>query len=318
MKLGKTTAVIDKSLFQIICSEPDASREKLLNQLFSRYQLVIPLVLVEEVWINFGKPKQGKHAVILQMVETLGQMTKCWMDGEIEIVFRELIQGRAIKKLPPPPKELIDFSLRLKADDPKFLRWLEENRLAKEQAINNRIADQRDILPTGSFAEVSDEGDLFQRYARGMFIELLASSERTKTLLEKLFGHQFRHRHPNFKRRIEKAFRRFNTATFTRYPVTLSYIMASMFYFYAPLCRIQSPTGTTKRKIIGSKRYEQRNNLLDQRYVVSACLCDRLLTCDEGMNNIMQVFKQGGLWKGETIFLDPNQSIDSQLSKLLA
>lgn len=318
MKSNKPVAVIDKSLLQAICAVPEVKlRENLLNELFKHYQLVIPFVLVEEVWINFGKPKDDKSAAVHEMVKLLKQLNKLWMDDEIEIIFKELVQSQSIKRSPPPPKELINFALNLEPNDPKFLQWLEENWSAKKQAIDERVAEQRSILPAGSFATISSDEDLFNKFIRIKFMEILESPERTKQLLENWLGRQLRHRHTNFKRRIEKAFGRFNKETFKKYPVTLSYILTSMFYFYAPLCRIQHSSGEEKRKIIGSAKNEQRNNITDQQYIVSALLCERLLTSDEGMRNMINIFKRGGFWTGETVFIDLHQNLSVQIPKLL-
>ncbi|HEV2691320.1 MAG TPA: hypothetical protein VG347_00330 [Verrucomicrobiae bacterium] len=318
MKPGKPVAIIDKSLFQEICAVSEVKlRESLLNEILNHYELVIPFVLVEEVWINFGKPKESTSAAVHEMVKLLKQMTKLWMDDEMEIIFKELVRDQPIKRSPPPPKELINFALNLDPNDPNFSRWLEENWKAKKLAIDERVAEQRSLLPAGSFATISSEEDLFQKFIRRKFMETLESPERIKQLLENWLGNQFRHRHTNYKRRIEKAFGRFNKETFRKYPVTLSYILTSMFYFYAPLFRIQNSSEQEKRKIIGSAKNEQRNNITDQQYVVSALLCDRLLTSDEGMYNMMNIFKRAGFWTGETVFIDLHKDLSLQIPKLL-
>jgi hypothetical protein len=93
--------------------------------------------------------------------------------------------------------------------------------------------------------------------------------------------------------------------------------MADMFYFYAPLCRVQPSLNTVPRKIIGRKISEQRNNLADQSYVAVGLICDRILTQDEGMANIMQAFKKCGMWRGEILFVNPRHPLNTQIPRLL-
>ena len=183
--------------------------------------------------------------------------------------------------------------------------------------LREQIQWQNSILPPGKFLTIKDEADLFAQYIYRLFMEILDSKEEMKNLLEKLFGTLFRQRHPNFNRRIEKAFSNYSKANFKHYPVTLSYIMACMFYFYAPLCRVQPSPKAVPRKIIGRKISEQRNNVADQSYVACALICDRILTQDEGMSNIMQTFKKCGMWSGEVLYLNPRQPLDVQIPSLL-
>ena len=82
-------------------------------------------------------------------------------------------------------------------------------------------------------------------------------------------------------------------------------------------CRVQKSPTATPKKILGRKFSEQRNNLEDQKYVVSARMCKRLLTRDEGMSNVMRVLKECGLWNGEAVFLNPLQPLSAQIPSLL-
>ena len=42
----------------------------------------------------------------MEMVIALRKMLSCWIDDEIEIIFKELIRGKRIKTFPPPHKML--------------------------------------------------------------------------------------------------------------------------------------------------------------------------------------------------------------------
>jgi hypothetical protein len=145
----------------------------------------------------------------------------------------------------------------------------------------------------------------------------LDSENGGKNILGKLLGWQFRNRHPNFKKRIEKGFSNYTKVNFKQFPATFYYLTTDMLYCYTPLCRIQKSPTATSRKIVGRKLSEQRNNLEDQKYVVSARMCKRLLTRDEGMNNMMQVLKECRLWIGEVVFIDPRKPLSVQIPSLL-
>lgn len=253
MNANKPTVVIDKSFFQSVCSTSKTERELIWKEISSRYQIVIPFILVEEVWTNLAKLGRKNPFVVMEMAVALRKMLSCWIDDEIGIIFKELVQRKRIKTFPPPPPEIITRLWNTKPSDPALSRWLDEKRQLKDQMLREQIRLQDSILPSGKFLTIKDEADLFAQYVRKVFMEILDENGGAKKLLEKLFGFSFRQRHPNFNRRIEKAFLSYSKANFTHYPVTLSYIMTSMYYFYAPLCRVQPSPNTVPRKIIGRK-----------------------------------------------------------------
>ncbi|HUZ06912.1 MAG TPA: hypothetical protein VMV89_05425 [Candidatus Paceibacterota bacterium] len=315
----KPTAVIDKSLFQEICSEPDeVQRGVFWKELLSRYQIIIPFVLVEEVWTNLAKPSLKKDpAIFLEMANRLLEMSSCWIDDEVEIVFKELIQKKQLKILPAPAQKTIELLHRLNPNDSALSAWLDQRRQIKERIIRERMQFQNSISPTGKFLTIKSEKELFQGYAWKLFIDILDSKDGGKTILEKLLGWQFRNRHPNFKNRIEKAFSNYTKATFKQFPATFYYLTTDMLYCYTPICRMQKSPTVTPKKILGRKLSEQRNNLEDQKYVVSARMCERLLTRDESMSEMMRAIKECGLWNGETVFIDPRQPLSVQIPSLL-
>jgi hypothetical protein len=314
----KSTAVIDKSLFQEICSEPDETQRSFFwNELFNRYQIVIPFVLVEEVWTNFAKPGTKDPAIVLEMVETLLEMSSCWIDDEVDIVFKELIQKKRLKILPPPARKVVELLRRLNPNDAVFFAWLDQRRQIKERLIRERAKFQNLILPPGKFLTIKSEKELFQEYVWKLFTEILDSKDGGRNILEKLLGWQFHNRHPNFKRRIEKEFSNYTKDNFKQYPATFYYLTTDIFYFYTPLCRILDPQNPASKKILRRGFKEQLNNPEDQKYVVSARMCERLLTRDEGMSEMMRVIKECGLWNGETVFIDPRQPLRMQIPSLL-
>jgi hypothetical protein len=94
-------------------------------------------------------------------------------------------------------------------------------------------------------------------------------------------------------------------------------IIAAMFYFYAPLCKIVPAAGNGPIKILGRGFQAQSNNLAGERYVQSALLCERLLTRDEGMHNVMERLRDCGFWHGMSVFIDPKKDLEIQISQNL-
>ena len=141
---------------------------------------------------------------------------------------------------------------------------------------------------------------------------MLSDPSRKRKLLEGVLGLTFRTRHPECSGKIDAAFDNYSLENSDRYHATFNCIMSAMFYYYAPLCKI---AGTDK--IIGRGFKHQKSNLNDEKYVQSALLCARLATRDEGMLNIMELFRASGLWEGQTFFIDPKKDLVTEISARL-
>ncbi len=313
----KSSAIIDHSLFQPICAEPESVQVQLWQDILSRYDLVIPFVLVEEVWKDLACPgKKGKD-VLHGMARAMYGMSSRWIDDPIEIAFKELVLKETIQTLPNPPQKLREFLFKLDDEDPQLIAFLNNRRVAKEKRIKEVIAEQDSMLPPGTFCFVESKNKFFQVYIRSKFVEILEDPTRTNNLLEKVFGRNFRERYPDHAEKLNSVFSDYNKTTFIQYPMTLHCIMASMFYFYAPIFRIGEKTQSDARKIIGRSFHDQINNVEDEKYVISAMMCQRLLTCDKGMASIMNAFRECGLWEGQVIYLK-RSDLPSQIpSKLI-
>ena len=150
------------------------------------------------------------------------------------------------------------------------------------------------------------------------FVEMLDNSSRKRKMLEGVLGLTFRANHPELSKEIDKAFDSYSSETFEKYQATLNCIIGAMFYRYAPLCKI-APTGDRNEvaKILGRGFCAQFNNLADERYVQSSLLCDRLLTRDEGMHNVMTLLKDCGFWDGISVFIDPKKDLEIQIPRNL-
>jgi hypothetical protein len=300
----KPSAVVDYSLFNPLCAQSELVQTELWSETTRRYQLVIPFTLVEEIWKDIVFPDGKDTTAIRSATTAMYAMHKWWIDDPLSIAFKELVLGEAITEFPPPPKHIKDALWVLDNEDPKLIEYLKDRRLQKEKRTKEIIAEQDALLPPGAFCFVESKKAFFDKCIRDKFAEMVADPKRAKKLLEKVIGRDFRIRYPGCDEKIDLAFAKYNDQTFINYPMTLHYIMADMYYFYAPLMRIGKKGQPDARKIIGRSFHDQINNVEDEKYVISGLMCSRVLTCDRGMANILELFKDAGLWKGEVIHFE--------------
>lgn len=313
--MNKPTAVVDKSMLQAICEQTPDKLDVCFNTLLSRYVLVVPSILVEEVWVNLACPSPGKPPeVIHSMVACLLHLQDAWIAGPLEIAFVELVKRESIDLLPKPQPRFLNSFSTLRHDNTALIEWVQKRQKLHEDAIKQRIQEQTNILGAKKPAPVTTELEFFEKFIRPQFLEILNDSDRKRRLLESVLGLPFRARHPDCSEEINKAFDDYSLDTFDNYHATLNCIMSAMFYFYAPLCEIPLPDGGS-RKLLRGGFNNQRSNLNDEKYVLSALLCARLATCDEGMRNVMSLFQACGLWNGQTIFVptDSGNELDAKL-----
>ena len=147
----------------------------------------------------------------------------------------------------------------------------------------------------------------------------LDDAQKKQDLLETILGKTFRSRHPDAQQEIDAAFAQYGKDTFKVFPFTFNCLTVRLAYVLAPIVRIRTPTDSEPRMILKPKRRDQDNNWADEHYVLSALVCDRLLTMDKGMRNIANLFQANRRWKGQTIFFVPaeEQDLPSQITTLL-
>jgi hypothetical protein len=307
--MSKPSAVIDISLLRAICEQPSDKLDQCFNTLLKRYVLVAPSILVDEVWVQRATTSVESAEVIENMVACLLHLRDAWIDEPLEISFIELVKRQPIDILPQPPKQVSDSFFTLRPDDPALGKWVKQRLKRQKEIIRDRVREHAKVFDTQASVRLASEQDFFDRFMRPKFEEMVSDPTRRRRLLEGVLGLAFRARHPESSKEIDTAFDEYSPASYDRYPVTLNCIMAAMFYWYAPLCKVALPNGSA-RKITGRAFGDQRNNLYDEMYVQSALLCARLATRDEGMRNIMELFRASGLWNGQTVFIEPNSNQD--------
>jgi hypothetical protein len=300
MNAAPPSAVIDKSLLQEICGRSDAEVREYLAVLCVKYQLVVPVILLEETLVSVASSRRP-NASVERLAEVLVQLRSCWMDDVYEIAYRELVEREQLKHLPPPPREFAERLLKLKKDDRALEEWLAERERDKAATITQRRAAQAQMIASGDFRLVEDEASLACSLTSTLG-RILRSEARKNELLETILGQCFRARHQENQDGIDTAFRTFTADTFTRYPLTLNCLAARLFYVWVPLIRIRAPTA--QGRILGRGKQEQWNNLEDEQYVIAGMTCQRLLTRDSGMAKLMGVMNAGRLTKCQALLVD--------------
>jgi len=315
--MDKPAAVIDKSLLQAICEQDAEKRSAYYKILSNHYQVVVTLVLVEEIWVNIAKPNEKTPPTVLANLQDFLRLHDSWIADPLEIAFAELVKGESVKTLPRPANNLEHSFSMLRPEDPALVNWVTERSRQTESIIRQRVKEYADILPAEKFASFKNGREFFE-LIRVKFVEMLDDPDRKQKMLEGVLGLTFRTNHPGLSKAIDKAFDSYSSATFEKYQATLNCIIGAMFYRYAPLCKIAPASDKNEAtKILGRGFRAQFNNLADERYVQSALLCDRLLTRDRGMHNVMTLLKDCGFWDGISVFIDPKKDMEMQISQSL-
>ena len=316
--MDKPTAVIDMSLFREICGLPaKETRDSIWDSLTSKYQIVVPLMLVEEVLVNILKPGTIPPQDVQMMASDVLQLQPCWIDDVSEYAFRELVQRQPLGKLLQPPAELQQKLLASKIDDPELIGWVERRKAERKATATQWRTEQKKLAPATGFSVVTSEQEFFERAVKREFLKALESAQEKHGMLEAILGKTFRSRHPDSVREIGEAFVSYSKDNFASFPFTLNCLTVRLAYVLAPIVRIQTPRDAEPRIILCPKRQDQDNNWADEQYVISALVCERLLTMDKGMRNIANIFRANGLWRGEVVFIDASKPLSGQIPGLL-
>ena len=264
-----------------------------------------------------AKPNKKTPPAVLANLREFLQLHDSWIADPLEIAFAELVKGESIKPLPRPANNLERSFAILRPDDPALVSWVTKRYRQTESIIRQRVKEYADILPTDKFASVKNGRELFE-LIRVKFVEMLNHPSKKRKVLEGVLGLTFRANHVEWSKEIDKAFDSYSSETFEKYQATLNCVIGAMFYRYAPLCKIVPSSGSNDATtILGRGFRAQFNNLADERYVQSALLCDRLLTRDKGMHNVMTLLKDCGFWDGISVFIDPKKDLEIQITQNL-
>jgi hypothetical protein len=144
--MARRTAVIDKSLLQAICELAKDSLDHCFNALLSEFVLVVPSVLIEEVWADWSHPERGRNETTKNLVCCLDHLRDAWVAEPLHMAFHELVEQKPLDELPKCPAYIMDSFLTLNKGNPQLRRWFAELRVIKDKAIAHRLFQQRSRL----------------------------------------------------------------------------------------------------------------------------------------------------------------------------
>jgi hypothetical protein len=318
------TAVIDKSVYQRIAELPSAERREIWEKLSTKFQIVVPFVLVEEVMVNLGQPGPIPRPHIETMFKELIERGGCWMDDEPGWIFEELVQGNRSQRFKTVPMEFLERVLEVDPTQPDYQEFLTNRKNEADSALNERLSLQeragRWIIsqdPSGRNWFLDREGRVFcilptlRDFVRVFIVDLFREADKKPLgwfeLLEPL-GHRMRTRFPQAAERIDRTLRNVTFEQLRRCPVTFSCLLAKAIYLWAPIVRLgENPTHS--KPIIGRTRKAQRGNIHDERYIAAARLCGTLLTRDGEMAKVASCLVEAGLWQGEVMYLPAGKGL---------
>ena len=314
--MSKISAVIDKSLFHELCKLPDSKeRERLWHELHQKYQLIVPLMLIEETIVNAVAPGKKLFDEVERLVEQVALHSSCWLEDVYEIVFRELVEKALPTTLPPLAEPITAELFKLRRDDDLLKLWVEERKEGARTTHNQWKGEQTQLtasaLARGVKLELKSESELFD-FVRSKFRHTLLDVEMRKEMLESILGVTFRSRHQNGEL-IDKAFAEFTPKSLTNYYATLAFLKCRLAYVLAPVFTLPGSSPTARLRFLKQKV----NNVYDAEYVTSALICDRFLTRDKEQARMCRIFELAGFWKGKVVYIPPGQDIRTALPSAL-
>lgn len=303
----KPSAVVDKTVLQGICELelPRQDQDKLLELLQQRFDLVVTVVLIEEIIVNYVEAKPDAA----RMLEQIRSFYPFWMEMPFHLIFRELILKENVylnSQLPPQRAEM--FLQAVENPDslaPDSQQWAAERRQEKQERLSARREHQelRRKTYNPDWLRVPDLAAFMERGIQQMCIELDHSQEMKVRRLNRYLGRNLKKLYPEGTDSIDRAFSEitFDALDATRF--TRNYLLAEVLYDLAPISKVGPNQCGDYRNVLSQKPKKQINDEDDQQYVAAALGCNRLLTCDEGMHTIADLFSQRGIWAGKSIHI---------------
>jgi hypothetical protein len=313
------SAIPDNSFLSRVFSHDEAKkREGFLSELLKRYSIVVPLILVEEVVIGLARPKNPARAHVARIVaEFLACHSASWIEDDVEIVFQELVLRRPICHFPPLPKELMEKIGELSPNAPDLVAWVESLGKRKHDTVFKKRDFQNGLVPEGSESCFECPAAFMKESIYPFFQVTMRDASAKREMLEAYFGIFFRRRHPDQADKIDSAFESYGLDTLERFPFTTAWLIVHFTYMRAPLVKVGAERQRRSLPCLIGRGKAQINNDSDEKYVIAAMMCDRILTCDEGMRNVVEAVRASGFWLGQVVYFQPREELTGQISKLV-
>lgn len=316
---AKKSAIVDKSyLGRVFSHNPSEERVRFLDELLRSYRIVIPFILIEEILIDLARPKTEQRARIARlMANFIAAHATNWIDDDIQIVFQELILNQPISPLPALPKEIIDKIAAQRVDDPKLVRLVSQMGEHKYKTVIEKRTFQDGLVPSDSEKCFETPAAFMKEAIHPFFLAKLKDSSASCGMLEAYFGKRLRQSRPDLNAKIDAAFDAYRPDTADRFPFTTAWLIVHLTYMRAPLVKIGPDRQRRSLPCLISRGKGQINHDSDEKYVAAAMMCDRILTCDEGMKNVAEAIRAGGNWSGEVVYFHPKEDLLAQIPKLV-
>ena len=312
-EMSKQSAVIDKSLFHELCKYPDVKeRERLWHNLHQKYQLVVPLMLIEETVVNAVAPGKKPLDEVQHLIEQVAAHQTCWLNDIYEIVFCQFVRQTPLTTLPPLAEPTATEIFQLRFDDDALKRWVEDRKQNARATHDQWKHAQHGFGASARRTELTTESEMFD-VVRSEFLRALLDEARRREMLEHILGVTFRRRHPDEEDSISRAFAEFTPDTFTSHYTVLALLQARLAYVLAPIFTLPGPSPNMKLRFLK----QEPNNVYDAEYVTSALICNRFLTRDAKQARMCRLFELGNFWNGKVVYIPPDQDICAAIPSLL-
>jgi len=297
--MKKPTTIVDKSWVQRVCERPNIS-DRTFDLLKQKCQPVVASVLMEEILANHFQPNLNQ-ATVSRMRRAVLDFHPHWMKHPAELVFEELVKNEPILDAGLSQEQAM-IAREAMSDPAKLGNWMASRHEEKEKRSTARKQQQAWFQKNAPDAFLHPP-DLvtFAKNGSSFLAMVLKEPDLKKLVLEAYLGQTWKRWHSAETAEIDIAFARLDCELVLKLPCTHSYLLAEFLYDVGPITKIGPPESKKSNPHVLSGK--QNNNEEDQEYVASALYCDRLLTCDDGMRQIAQAFREAGYWKGKCILI---------------
>jgi hypothetical protein len=309
--MTKPTTIIDKNWLQLICERPDIA-DSTFDSLKQKCQPVVALVLIEEILANRFQTALDQ-VTVGRMIQAVLDFHPHWMEHPAELVFKELVKNEPISNVwlsQEIANRAHEGLSNPETASPSLAKWATDRYEEKKQRLPARKKQQEKIH--GLFQKIAAAflcpPDLatFAKNGSSFLAMVLNQPGWRQFVLEAYLGQTWKRWHSAETADIDAAFSRLDNELLLELPFTRNYLLAELLYDVGPITKVGPPESEKSNPQVLSGN--QINNEEDQEYVASAFHCDRLLTCDRGMQRIAESFRQAGYWKGNCVFIPRNEA----------
>lgn len=305
--MKQLTTIIDKCWLQAVCKNEENAK-RVLGRLSEHCLPVVPVVLIEEVLANRFQADKDQ-GIVDRMIRAILSWELAWMNHPAELAYQELVTAEPVASWILPPLLMQRYYRALAHCSDSEIGELIDRRFEEK----NIRRDARKTLQ-GEFKKLTQgRGKIAKRFMHptdlgtfarnsASFLEMVLNSPSTRTVaLEGWLGEVLMRWHPNETTTIEGLLGQLDYAALLKRPATHGYLLAELLYDLGPITQVgPNRKGTADPLVLAGSKI---NHEEDQEYVASALHCDKLLTCDKGMQRMAEAMCAGGFWRGRSVWV---------------